>query len=295
MGPESARSHRPLRGMGVRGRLIGIRRRRHLNSRNMTPPVFNRYVALGDSTTEGLMDVHPAGQGFRGWADRLAEQLATVNPELLYANLAIRGRKLPQIRAEQLEPALALKPDLASVLGGVNDILRREVDLEARADDLEAIVRTLRESGATVLMVNYPDIGASVTLGADRFRPRIRGFNATIREIAERQGAVLVDLESDGIVHPALWSSDRLHASAIGHERIAAVAAAALEVNELDPDWEGALPEHRIRPRPVRIAGDVVWMGRYLAPWVVRRLRGVSSGDGIEPKRPALAPVEQPE
>jgi len=257
--------------------------------------VFNRYVALGDSTTEGLMDVHPDGKSFRGWADRLAEQLAAVNPDLLYANLAIRGRKLPQIRAEQLEPALALKPDLASVLGGVNDILRREVDLDARADDLESIVRSLRESGATVLMVNYPDIGASVTIGASRFRPRLQGFNRTIREIAERQGAVLVDLERDGIVHPALWSTDRLHASAIGHERIAAVAAAALEVNELDPGWEGALPEHRIRPRPVRIAGDVVWVGRYLAPWIVRRMRGTSSGDGIEPKRPTLAPVEQPE
>jgi lysophospholipase L1-like esterase len=259
----------------------------------VTPPVFHRYVALGDSTTEGLMDVHPDGRSFRGWADRLAEQLATVNPDLLYANLAIRGRKLPQIRAEQLEPALALEPDLASVLGGVNDILRREVDADARADDLESIVRALRENGATVLMVNYPDIGASVTLGASRFRPRLTAFNRTIREIAERHGAVLVDLQSDGIVHPALWSSDRLHASAIGHERIAAVAAAALEVNELDAGWEATLPTHRVRPRPVRIAGDVVWMGRYLAPWMLRRLRGTSSGDGIEPKRPGLGPVEQ--
>ena len=80
----------------------------------MNPPVFQRYVALGDSTTEGLMDVHADGVSFRGWADRLAEQLATANPDLLYANLAIRGRKLPQIRAEQLEPALALEPDPVS-------------------------------------------------------------------------------------------------------------------------------------------------------------------------------------
>ena len=260
----------------------------------MAPPVFQRYVALGDSTTEGLMDPGPDGTSFRGWADRLAERLATVNPELLYANLAIRGRKLPQIRAEQLEPALSLQPDLASILGGVNDILRREVDLDARADDLETIIRELRQIGATVLVVNYPDIGASVTLGADRFRPRLQAFNSTIREIAERNGAVLVDLERDGIVHPALWSPDRLHASAVGHERIADVAAAALEIHELDPSWEQALPAHRIRPRPVRLAGDVLWAGRYLAPWIVRRMRGISSGDGIEPKRPGLAPVELP-
>jgi lysophospholipase L1-like esterase len=255
---------------------------------------FNRYVALGDSTTEGLMDLHPHGAGYRGWADRLAEILAAHNPEVLYANLAIRGRKLPQIRAEQLDAALALEPDLASVLGGVNDILRKEVDLDARADDLEAIVSGLRASGATVLMVNYPDLGASISLGAERFRPRLEGFNDTIREIASRQGAVLVDLQSDGIVHPALWSPDRLHASAIGHERIAAVAAAALGLAELDPSWERGLPPHRPRPRPVRVAGDVAWAGRYLAPWLVRRLRGISSGDGIDPKRPHLEPVLRP-
>lgn len=256
--------------------------------------MFHRYVALGDSTTEGLMDLHPHGRGFRGWADRLAEQLATVNPDVRYANLAIRGRKLPQIRAEQLEPALALEPDLASVLGGVNDILRREVDLDARADDLETIVSSLRESGATVLLVNYPDIGASVSIGAERFRPRLQGFNRTIREIADRHGAILVDLERDGIVHPALWAPDRLHASPIGHERMADVAAAALGLTELDPGWEEALPVHRPRPRPVRVAGDVLWAGRYLAPWMLRRLRGTSSGDGIDPKRPRLEPVLQP-
>ena len=81
-------------------------------------PRFQRYVALGDSTTEGLEDPYEDGSGYRGWADRLAEALAAANPELTYANLAIRGRKVPQIRAEQLEPALALRPDLASIVGG---------------------------------------------------------------------------------------------------------------------------------------------------------------------------------
>ncbi len=259
----------------------------------MAVPVFHRYVAIGDSTTEGLMDAHPGG-GYRGWADRLAERLAAANPELRYANLAIRGRKLPQIRAEQLEPALALEPDLASVLGGVNDILRREVDLDARAEDLETIVARLRASGSMVLLVNYPDLAASITIGAARFRPRLVSFNRTIREIAERNGAILVDLERDGIVHPALWSPDRLHASSTGHERIADVAAAALGLGTIDPEWEAALPAHRPRPRPVRVAGDMLWAGRYLAPWLLRRLRGISSGDGIEPKRPVLEPVEPP-
>ena len=106
-------------------------------------PRFSRYVALGDSTTEGLDDPYPDGT-YRGWADRLAERLAVDNPDFGYANLAIRGRKVPQIRAEQLEPALALKPDLASVIGGLNDILRRNVDLDLVCGDLEAMIEALR-------------------------------------------------------------------------------------------------------------------------------------------------------
>lgn len=253
---------------------------------------FHRYVALGDSTTEGLADPDPqGGTRHRGWADRLAERLAAINPELRYANLAIRGRKLPQIRAEQLEPALELEPDLASILGGVNDILRREVDLDARADDLEAIVSGLRASGATVMVVNYPDIAGSISLGTTRYAPRIQGFNRVIREIAERHGALLVDLESDGVNHPAMWSSDRLHASPFGHQRMADVAAATLGISDLDPAWEASLPPHSPPSRPARIAGTAYWAGRYLAPWMLRRLRGISSGDGIEPKRPDLVPV----
>ena len=69
-------------------------------------------VALGDSFTEGVGDPDPQRpNGVRGWADRVAEVLAARTADFGYANLAIRGRKLPQVLAEQLEPALALRPD----------------------------------------------------------------------------------------------------------------------------------------------------------------------------------------
>ncbi len=257
--------------------------------------VFERYVAIGDSTTEGLDDPHldPA-RGYRGWADRLAEQLARVNPGLAYANLAIRGRKLPQIRAEQLEPALAMEPDLASIIGGVNDILRSSVDLDGIAGDLEHISSSLRDSGATVLMATYPDLSQTISFASSRFGPRIAPFNETIREIAGRTGSRVIDLEKDDIGHPSLWSTDRLHASSLGHERIAAVAADALGLEALDTEWAQTLPARAARRRSAQLAGDAAWAGRHLAPWVVRRLRGVSSGDGITAKRPQLAPVELP-
>ncbi len=253
---------------------------------------FERYVALGDSTTEGLEDRYPGG-GYRGWADRLAELVAAESPGLRYANLAIRGRKLPQIRAEQLEPALAMEPDLASVLGGLNDILRREVDLDARAGDLEAIVSALRGAGATVVVMTYPDPTAIITVAASRIRPRVTAFNEAIREVGGRHDAVVVDLDRHAEPHPAFWCDDRLHANSRGHEWIAAMAATELGIAVADGDWNAELPPHRPPPRPLRVATDVAWMGRHLAPWVMRRVRGRSSGDGIEPKRPALAPVQR--
>ncbi len=257
----------------------------------MTRP-HGRYVALGDSTTEGLEDPYPGGAGYRGWADRLAEALAHANPGLTYANLAIRGRKLPQIRAEQLEPALALRPDLASVVGGLNDILRRHVDMGAVTGDLEEMVAALNAGGATVIVMTYPDPTAVISVAAGRIRARVESFNAAVRAIATRHDAVLVDLDRDGVAHPTLWSEDRLHANAGGHERMAAAAAEALGIGWPDEEWLASLPDPPPRPLPVRIAGDAAWMGRHLAPWVIRRVRGRSSGDGRLPKRPELTPLE---
>src|SRR5258708_7068747 len=119
---------------------------------------YLRYVALGDSQTEGLGDGDDA-RGLRGWADRLAEQVARHNPGLLYANLAVRGRKAGQVRAEQLSPALAMRPDLATVVAGVNDVLRPSVDLDEVVGHLEAMFAALTAQGATVATLMFPDIG----------------------------------------------------------------------------------------------------------------------------------------
>jgi lysophospholipase L1-like esterase len=252
-------------------------------------PAFRRYVALGDSTTEGLEDPHPGG-GFRGWADRLTERLARLDPDFLYANLAIRGRKMAQIRAEQLEPAVAMAPDLASIIGGINDILRPKVDLDAVTGDIEAIVAALRRSGATVLMLTYPD-PAKIMAFAQRVSPRVVAYNDALREIAARHEARLMDLGRYGVVDPRLWHPDRLHANSEGHERIALAAADALGLPDATDGWRAPLPPAPRESRSDRVIREAVWAGRYFAPWVMRRVRGRSSGDGVLPKRPALAPV----
>ncbi len=248
---------------------------------------YCRYVALGDSTTEGLMDPNPDGS-FRGWADRLAERLAQDQPDLRYANLAIRGKLSRQVRAEQLDDALALEPDLASVLSGLNDMLRKTVDVAGVAAEIEAMVVALRGAGADVITVTFPD-PVPVNPLASRAAPRVRYLNALIRDLSAAHGAKLVDLEA----HPVssdrrLWDVDRLHANPEGHRRIALAAAETLGLEGADAGWTTGYDDP-LGPR-TRIE-HAVWAWKYLRPWLIRRWRGVSSGDGITAKRPTLEPI----
>ena len=248
-----------------------------------------RYVALGDSSTEGLDDPDGAG-GYRGWADRLAEHLAAVQPDLLYANLAVRGRLVRQVREEQLARALALEPDVATVFAGVNDVLRPRFDLAAVVDDLEHMYAALRGAGATVLTITVPDPSRVMPV-ARRLAPRIAAYNAAVRQAAERAGVLLVDVGSSPVAgDPRLWSEDRLHANSLGHERIAAGLAHALGLPGADPGWAEPLPVDPPRGRLAAAAAEARWVRTHLAPWLVRRVRGQSSGDGRAPKRPELLP-----
>jgi lysophospholipase L1-like esterase len=250
---------------------------------------YRRFVALGDSTTEGLEDPYPDGT-YRGWADRLAERLAGLDPELRYANLAVRGKLARQVREDQLEAAIALAPDLASVLAGLNDMLRRSVDVDVVAAELDAMIGGLRATGADVLAFALPDpvpINPLARIAADHlFR-----FNTAVREIAARHGAVLVDLEAHRIASdPRLWDMDRLHGNPEGHRRVAAAAAEVLGLPGADHTWATALPPLAVRRRHQALAADAVWAARYFRPWLLRRLRGRSSGDGRVAKRPSLDP-----
>jgi lysophospholipase L1-like esterase len=248
---------------------------------------YRRFVALGDSTTEGLMDLNPDGS-FRGWADRLAERLAEDEPDLRYANLAVRGKLSRQVREDQLDAALALEPDLASVLCGLNDVLRKQCDVADVAGHIDAMVGALRATGADVITVTFPD-PVPVNPLASRAVARVRRLNAAIRDLAARHGAKLVDLEAHAVSSDRrLWDVDRLHANPEGHRRVALAAAHALELEGADDAWTTAFPEPLV---PHTRMSHAVWTYRYLTPWLIRRLRGISSGDGRVAKRPVPEPV----
>lgn len=252
---------------------------------------FARYVAIGDSSTEGLEDPDGGG-GYRGWADRFAEHVARAQAEpLLYANLAVRGRKTRQLLEQQLGPALEMRPDLATVFTGTNDIIRSNFDLDAVMVDLGAIHRALRAAGATVLTFTMPDLSA-VAPFAGRVKPRLAAFNTAVRALCAETGVLVLDAAMHPLaVDPRLWHEDRLHANSEGHSRIAEGLAHTLGLPGFQDAWTRPLPTPALPARGPAVLNELRWAAKYLTPWLVRRVLGRSSGDGIRPKRPTLAPV----
>ncbi|MBZ9596509.1 SGNH/GDSL hydrolase family protein [Streptomyces erythrochromogenes] len=251
---------------------------------------YRRYVALGDSQTEGLGDGDDT-VGLRGFADRFAGHLEAAGPGLQYANLAVRGRLAGQVRAGQLEAALALRPDIATVVAGVNDVLRPRFDAAEVAGHVEAMFAALTAAGTHVATVTFPDLGRVVPL-ARPLAPRLADLNDRIRDAAARHGVTVAETAlPEAVADPRMWTTDRLHASAVGHERIAAALAHAVGLPGSDDTWTHPLPP---RPAPApgaAVAAELRWAAAFLGPWLGRRLRGRSSGDGRTAKRPALLPV----
>ncbi len=262
----------------------------------MTTRRFARYVALGDSSTEGLDDPDGAG-GYRGWANRLAEHLAAAQGSVAYANLAVRGRCAGQIRDQQLGPALALAPDVATVVGGMNDMLRGGFDARAVAGEVGAMQRALVDRGATVISFTLPDIARRLapTPLARRLSSRTHALNDELRRVTAASGALLFDLASYPLAQdPRLWSRDRLHANSAGHARVAAALAYTVGLPGADDAWLASLPD----PAPVgwraQLAEHAAWGRSYLLPWMWRRLRGRTTGDDRGPKLPSLIAVNAP-
>ena len=256
----------------------------------MTHP-WRRYVALGDSFTEGLEDRAPDGS-VRGWADRLAQHLADrCGEDLSYANLAVRGRLLRPIVAEQLEPALALEPDLVSLVAGGNDMLRPAVDPAAQAARREDPLAQQRASGAPLLLgtsVDTRDAGRLLSMN----RRALGIFNSHLYAIAARHGAHVMNLWGMRSLRDwQVWAPDRIHLNPEGHERVSQAALVALGLEPDRPDWDEPLVPLPLRSRRERWESDLTWGRDYLAPWLTRRLRRTSTGQNRVAKLPQYKAV----
>ncbi|MGX9346026.1 glycosyltransferase [Microbacterium sp. KNMS] len=245
---------------------------------------WSSFVALGDSLTEGLCDTSRMREGeYRGWADRLASLLAHrsgADTPFRYANLAVRSRRVRDLVSEQGPRAIAMRPDLVSILMGANDLVGHGADPVALARDLERVVRDIRATGADVLLVTpfLPGRRAAMI-----FARRFAAFAHEIRRIAAETGAILLDVEAlPELGDLSMYAEDRVHLGSRGHRLLAYRAAEVLGIPDAGAlgDLDDAL--HADAPPA---SG---WLRRHALPWVWRRMRGRTAGDGLVAKHDAL-------
>jgi lysophospholipase L1-like esterase len=268
------------------------------SDKGQAPHPWSRYVAIGDSFTEGVGDPEERSPGgLRGWADRVAEELSAGREDFSYANLAVRGLLLQEILDRQTEPALALKPDLITLSAGGNDMVFHNSNPDKLAARLDAGVERLSTTGATIVLFTGPDWWRTPVLSRNRARMAI--FNENIRAIAYRHHCIVADLWAlRELRDRQMWDPDRLHFSPLGHHTIAMMVLNTLSVpHTLQPLEPRELPEKSWRQAG---AGDLVWARNYFVPWILQwlqqqppviRRRYGRRDEVLRPKRPAAAPV----
>ncbi|MEU9288875.1 SGNH/GDSL hydrolase family protein [Streptomyces sp. NPDC048275] len=226
-----------------------------------------RFVALGDSLTEGVGD--PMDETWRGWAALLAGGL---DASVEFANLAVSGAQTRDVLERQTPAALALRPDVVSVVIGVNDTLRCTFDIHAVAARLDQVYAEFRAQGAVVMTACLPDPGSMLGLPGALARPlarRQRAVNAVVHALSERHGAVhLHAAEEEWLTDRAMWSADRLHPGERGHRQLALRFHALLAQEGLAT---GAAPAAEPDfPAPTRSA-SLWWLATAGTGWVARR------------------------
>ncbi|MFI5681069.1 SGNH/GDSL hydrolase family protein [Streptomyces cellulosae] len=225
-----------------------------------------RFVALGDSLTEGVGD--PVGEGWRGWAALLVGGFGDVE----FTNLAVSGARTCDVLDRQLPGALALRPDIASVVIGVNDTLRCTFDIQSVAARLDTVYAAFTGQGAVLLTACLPDPGAMLGLPGPLARPLARrqwAVNAVVHALSERYGAVhLHACEGAWLTDRAMWSADRLHPGERGHRQLAARFHVLLAERGLTT---GAAPSPEPEFPAATRSANLWWLATAGTGWVARR------------------------
>jgi lysophospholipase L1-like esterase len=252
-----------------------------------------RYVAIGDSFSEGVGDELPDGS-VRGWTDLVAAGLSAGLAErgetLEYANLAIRGRLLRPIVTTQLDAALALRPaaDLLTFNGGGNDMMRPGVDLAHLVAQIEQAVRRCLDAGVRPVVLSGADPTAQLPFGRT-IRRRGDYLTAATAEVCARHDVTLVNVFDDEEIRDhRYWSTDRLHLNSVGHRRVADLVLHALGFGEQP------VPAGTEGVRRRRVTENARYYREHVLPWIQRRLRGRSSGDDRDPKYARWELIEPP-
>jgi lysophospholipase L1-like esterase len=191
---------------------------------------WSRFAAVGDSGAEGITEP-VAGYATRPWFDRVAAGLRQVRPDLVSRNFGKMNLVASQVRETQLDPALEFAPDLVAVLSGGNDIIQREFRPAQTEPEIVKVISAFRDRGTTVVTMGLFDITTSPYV-PEKYRKvlseRIALLSEMVREIAQRLGALHVDLPSHPAGKEAIYSTDGMHLNARGQAIVAAEAVRRL-------------------------------------------------------------------
>ena len=248
--------------------------------------VFTRFIALGDSMTEGMCDEIVDGQ-YRGWADRVADTLAKENPNFTYVNLAIRGKLLHQVIDDQIPEAakFVTGPEtLVSFHAGANDVLRPNYQAEVAFAKYEKGISDLTKTGATVMVFTVIDRVEGNGKTAQLWHERFSAFNVNVRQVANKYGAIIIESDSaKWMADLRFLARDRLHLNSDGHWRLSQAVLENLG-KESDPKWKIPLDPATAKSRLRKNLENIIWIIIFVLPWIWRRVRGRSSGDGRSAK-----------
>ena len=232
---------------------------------------------------------------YRGWADRVADVMAQANPDFTYANLAIRGKLIGQVAQDQVPIALTFVTGADTVVSfhaGANDALRPGYRADVAIALYQNAVRTIAQSGATVALFTVLERTGNKGRGAELWEKRFSEFNQAVRAVGAEVGAIVVDANEEAFFSDRRFLAfDRLHLNADGHNRCAQAVLEKLGLPS-DPAWRTPLPPAKKTPAVIEKLITVAWFITFGLPWIFRRLRGKSSGDGRVAKYPT--PIKWP-
>jgi lysophospholipase L1-like esterase len=252
--------------------------------------VLNRFIAIGDSLTEGLSDKYLDGS-YRGWADRVADEISKQNPDFRYANLAVRGKLLEQVVVDQLQTALPWmqgSQTLVTFHAGANNVLRPKFEPNQVFETYANAVAQIAATGAKLLLFTVREVSNPQTKTQHYWNQRFGPFNENVKRVATEFGATVMDANSKEVFgDPRMLAKDRLHLSTEGHRRVAAAVLSAVDMPH-DSDWQDPMSPYKPAPAPLRAIGSVAWGVAFLVPWAIRRITRKSSGDGRVAKHSEL-------
>lgn len=249
---------------------------------------YQRLIICGDSYSEGMSDEVIDGQ-YRGWADRVADEMAQAHADFTYVNLAVRGKLLGQVVEDQVPTALAFvtgSDTLVSFHAGANDALRPGYQADIAIALYQEAVRLIAKSGAQVMLFTVLEKTGNTGRGAQVWEKRFSAFNRGVREVGTEVGAIVVDANQEKFFNDRRFLAfDRLHLNAEGHYRCAEAVKEKIGL-PFNPEWRTPLPPAKKVPWIVQKAVTVAWFVVFALPWILRRIQGKSSGDGRSAKYP---------